>query len=53
MHPKQSVEALQSARRLWSDDTTIGTLAAVGLVVLFVAWPVYRVYKASPAGGAR
>jgi len=53
MHPRQSVEALQSARRLWSDDTTIGTLAAVVLVAVFVLWPVYRFYKASPAGGER
>jgi len=53
MHPKQSVDALRIARRLWSDDTTIGTLAAVVLVAVFVLWPLYRLYQASPAGGDR
>ncbi|WP_157573420.1 hypothetical protein [Haloplanus natans] len=47
MHPKQSVEAVQSAWRLWSDETTAGTVAAVILVAIFVGWPTYRLWKAS------
>jgi hypothetical protein len=51
MHPRQSVEAFQQARRLWRDETTIGTVAAVALVLAFVAWPAYRFWKASRGGG--
>jgi hypothetical protein len=50
MHPKQAVEAFQQARRLWSDDTTTGTVAAVLLVALFIGWPAYRLWKPSRRG---
>lgn len=50
MHPKQSVEAVQEARRLWGDDTTSGTVAAVILLVIFVGWPLYRLRKATRGG---
>jgi hypothetical protein len=53
MHPTQTAEAVQSARRLWSDDTVVGTLAAVALVALFVLWPAYRFYTAHRVGGER
>lgn len=50
MHPKQAVEAVQQARRLWNDETTIGSVAAVVLVGIFIGWPAYRFWKASRGG---
>jgi hypothetical protein len=50
MHPAQTVEAVQQARRLWSDDTTAGTLAAVVLVAIFLGWPAYRFWKGTRGG---
>lgn len=47
MHPKQAVEAVQQARRLWNDETIIGSVAAVVLVAIFLGWPAYRFWKGS------
>jgi hypothetical protein len=47
MHPQQSVEAVRAAWKLWSDETTVGTIAAAILVAIFVGWPAYRLWKAS------
>jgi hypothetical protein len=45
MHPKQSVEAVRQAYRLWNDETTVGTVVAVVLVAIFVGWPLFRTYR--------
>jgi hypothetical protein len=53
MNPRQSVEAVREAARLWQDETRVGSVVAVVLVLVFVGWPLYRFYRASPAGGER
>jgi len=47
MHPKQIVEAIQHAARLWQDETKVGSIAAAVLVLVFVGWPAYRMLTAS------
>jgi hypothetical protein len=44
---KREVEAARAAYRLWDDDSTAGTVAAVLLVVVFLGWPLFRYWRAS------
>lgn len=44
---KREVEAVRAAYRLWNDDTRIGTIIAVVLVVVFLGWPLFRYWRAS------
>jgi hypothetical protein len=44
------MEATRAAYRLWRDDSRIGTVAAIILVVLFVGWPLYRIWKQIDGG---
>jgi hypothetical protein len=48
---KREVETARAAYRLWDDDSTAGTVAAVLLVVVFFAWPLYRFWNTSRGGG--
>lgn len=43
---KREVEAARAAYRLWDDDSTLGTVAAVLLVVVFLGWPLFQYWRA-------
>jgi hypothetical protein len=45
VNAQQGVVALQHARRLWEDETKVGTYVAVLLVVIFVGWPLVRLWR--------
>lgn len=47
MNAQQGVVALQHARRLWEDETKVGTYVAALLVVIFLGWPLFRLWKQS------
>jgi hypothetical protein len=50
---KKEVEAARAAYRLWNDETTIGTVAAIVLVVAFLGWPLFQAWRSSRTGGER
>jgi hypothetical protein len=45
MTPQQGVLAVRHARRLWNDETRVGTYAAIVLVTIFVGWPLWRLWR--------
>jgi hypothetical protein len=45
MNAQQGVVALRHARRMWQDETRVGTYIAVLLVAIFVGWPAYSFWK--------
>jgi hypothetical protein len=50
---KQQIEVVQAARRLWRTEGRAGSVVAVLLVVAFIGWPLFKLWRNSGAGGER
>jgi hypothetical protein len=48
---RREVEAARTAYRLWSDETLVGSVAAVAVVAVVVGVPAARLWRASRSGG--
>jgi hypothetical protein len=42
---KREVEAARTAYRLWNDETRIGTVVAIFLVVALFGWPLFSAFQ--------
>lgn len=48
---RREIEAARTAYRLWSDETLVGSIAAVGVLVVVAGIPAVRLWQASRSGG--
>lgn len=48
---RREIGAARAAYQLWRDDSTTGTVAASVLVIGFIGWPLYQLWRANRAAG--